>query len=1086
MDRTHSFGYWLRRRRKALDLTQAELAQRANCSLELIRKIEADARRPSRQLAELLAECLGIDASERAAFIQAARAERPVDELALPAQPVEQPVAALPQGTVTFLFTDIEGSSRLWEQHPRVMPTALARHDALMNEVVTAHSGVVFKTVGDSMLAAFAQAPQALAAALGAQRAVEAELWELPAPPQVRMALHTGSAETRAGDYFGPALNRAARLLAAGHAGQVVLSLATEELVREHLPPDVTLRDLGTHRLKDLSLPERIFQLVAPDLPTAFPQLNTLDARRTNLPAQPTALIGREREVGAACTLLRRADARLVTLTGPGGIGKTRLGLQVAAELVEDFMHGVYFVDLAPIGDPHLVTGAIASTLGVREMAGWGLLQSLKDYLRDKRILLLLDNFEHVLEAAPLIAELLAAAAPLKLLATSREALHLRGEKEVVVQPLTLPPHPPSPSPTAEGRGVGSPPLPVWERGPGGEGDLTQYAAVALFIERAVDAQFDFHVTNTNAPAVAEICARLDGLPLAIELAAARIKLFAPEALLARLSNRLALLTGGPRDLPARQQTLRNTIGWSYRLLSQEQQALFASLGVFVGGWTLETAESVCKAAADLSIEILDGLQVLVDHSLLRHEARSASTARFSMLETIREYAVEQFEASGVAALVRQQHAVYYLALAEVAEPWLRTADQRRWLDLLEAELGNIRAALQWFIAGGEVAAALRLGGALWQFWAMRGHVNEGRERLMQLLALAERAAESHGGALAEPQAKARFATGVLSLIQGDFTATESLFQESVALFRTTQDRWGLACALGYLGLFEVFKSNTGANSCEESAALFEELGDPWGRAFALACRGVAAAGQGNPAARTFGTDGVRMLRELGDRWNAARLLLQLWDAAQWQEQAGWSVTFLEQSLALFREIGDTAGIADSLHNLGKIARWQGDYGRAAAIYDECLALVRELGLKPILAGTLHARGMVAYYQGDDQQARALLAQSLALFQETGQPYAIGWCLQGLAGVAARAGPAGARRAARLLAADDHINNPLQYFGPDSRREWEGIAAAARAQLDEATWASAWAEGHALTLEQAIAEALDQTTKPTDAPHRGG
>ncbi len=438
MERTHSFGYWLKRRRKALDLTQAELAQRVSCSLDLIQKIEADARRPSRQLAERLAGSLGLDAAGRVAFVQAARAERAVDQLALPTQPAEQPAQRLPHGTITFLLADIEGSARLWEQHPRAMPAALARHNALLKAIVRAYGGSVFQTIGDTVLAAFAEAPVALAAALAAQRVIGTEAWELPESPRVRMALHTGSVESHTGEYVGPALNRAARVLAAGHGGQVLLSLATEQLVREHLPPETTLRDLGTHRLKDLSLPEQIFQVAVPDLPASFPALNTLDARPTNLPAQPTALIGREQEVVAVATLLRRSNVRLVTLTGPGGVGKTRLSLQAAAELVDDFAHGVYFVDLAPIREPSLVTSAIAATLGVRENGGRPVLAVLKDYLRDKRMLMLLDNFEQVIDAAPVVAELLGAAAQLKVLVTSREVLHLRGEKEVSVQPLAL------------------------------------------------------------------------------------------------------------------------------------------------------------------------------------------------------------------------------------------------------------------------------------------------------------------------------------------------------------------------------------------------------------------------------------------------------------------------------------------------------------------------------------------------------------------------------------------------------------------------------------------------------------------------
>jgi predicted ATPase/class 3 adenylate cyclase len=698
MDESASFGAWLQRRRKALDLTQAELAQRAGCALGTIRHIEQDERRPSKQLAALLADALSIPAAQRAAFLLAARAELGVDRLAAPTQLVPErrvDEATLPRGTVTFLFTDIEGSTQLWQQHPQAMPGALARHDAILRTSIHAHGGVVFKTVGDGVCAAFARAPSALAAALEAQRALQAEVWGSSGPLRVRVALHTGTAEERDADYFGPPLNRVARLRAAGHGGQVLLSLATEELMREHLPPDVALRDLGSHRLKDLSLPEQIFQLVAPDLPVDFPPLRTLEAYRTNLPTQPTALLGREQEVATVGDLLRRAGVRLVTLTGPGGIGKTRLALQVAAELLDDnaapllpqreremggegrFPNGIYFVNLAPISDPNLVATAIAQTLGVREQSGRSVLDSLQVYLRDRQMLLVLDNFEQVLQAAPDIAALLAAAPGVKILVTSRAVLKVRGEKEIAVVPLALP------DPTQ---------LPPLAR-------LTQYAAVALFIERALDVQPDFAVTNENAPAVAEICARLDGLPLAIELAAARIKLFAPAALLSRLERRLPLLTGGPRDLPARQQTLRNTIDWSYHLLNAGEQTLFRRLGVFVGGWTLEAAAAVCNAEGDLSLAVLDGLAALVDQSLLRQEAATDGEPRFVMLELIREYALERLEQSGEADLVRRQHAGFFLEWAEKFEGFFHT----QWAleERLETDHDNFRAALTWALAGG-------------------------------------------------------------------------------------------------------------------------------------------------------------------------------------------------------------------------------------------------------------------------------------------------------------------------------------------------------------------------------------------------
>ncbi len=506
-------------------------------------------------------------------------------------------MADLPTGTVTFLFTDIEGSTTRWEHQRAAMQAALARHDDILRAAIEAHEGHVFKTVGDAFYAVFTSAPDALEAALAAQSPLQAEAWSEDVDTlRVRMALHTGTVQQRDGDYFGPPLNRVARLLSAGHGGQVLLSHVTRELVRDYLPPGAELRDLGEHRLKDLIRPEHVFQLVAPDLPADFQPLRTLDNRPNNLPLQLTPFIGRERELEVVRERLAQPDMRLLTLSGPGGTGKTRLGLQVAADLLDTFPDGVWFVNLAPISDPALVMPTIAATLGIAEVAGQSLLDTLKWYLRDKQMLLVLDNFEQVLPAAPVVNDLLAAAPGLKVLVTSRALLGIYGEHDVAVPPLALP----------DLRR-----LPPLER-------LSQYEAVRLFIERAQAAKSDFAITGENAPAVAEICVRLDGLPLAIELAAARIRLLPPQALLQRLSSRLKLLTGGRRDLPARHQTLRGAIEWSYSLLDPVEQTLFARLAVFVGGRTLEAVEAVCNADGDLEVDVLDGLASLVDKSLVR------------------------------------------------------------------------------------------------------------------------------------------------------------------------------------------------------------------------------------------------------------------------------------------------------------------------------------------------------------------------------------------------------------------------------------------------------------------------------------
>jgi predicted ATPase/class 3 adenylate cyclase len=539
-----------------------------------------------------------------------------------------------PTGTVTFLFTDIEGSTKLWEDDAPAMRAALARHDDVLRSAMGEHGGYVFKTVGDAFCATFTTAPDALEAALEAQRRLLSSEWKQTGPLRVRIALHTGAAEEREGDYFGPPLNRVARLLSAAHGGQVVLSLPTQELVRDQLPTGRSLRDLGERRLKDLFRPERIFQLLAPELPSEFPPLRSLDAYRNNLPLQPTPLIGREKEVAEVRERLSRTEVRLLTLTGAGGTGKTRLGLQAAAELTEYFEDGVFFISLAAIRDPQLVVPAMAGTPGVKEAGGQPLLESLEDYLGEKRMLLLVDNFEQVLEAAPVVTELLAAAPNLKVLATSRIPLGLYGEYEYSVPPLALP-DPERPPP----------------------------------VERAQAAKADFSVTNENAPAVAEICVRLDGLPLAIEFAASRIKVLSPQKMLGRLGNRLKLLTGGARDLPERQRTLRSTIEWSYGLLAEGEKVLYGRLSVFAGGRTLEAIEAICDVGGDLPVDVLDGLASLVDKSLLKQEEGVGREPRFVMLETIHEFAREKLEQSAEAEEIKRLHAQYFLTLAEGGLP---------------------------------------------------------------------------------------------------------------------------------------------------------------------------------------------------------------------------------------------------------------------------------------------------------------------------------------------------------------------------------------------------------------------------------
>jgi predicted ATPase/class 3 adenylate cyclase len=814
----------------------------------------------------------------------------------------------LPAGTVTFLFTDIEGSTALWERDRPAMEAAVDRQFALLDTAISAHGGVRFKVVGDAVQAAFPTAPDAIAAALAAQRALLAEPWqEQTGPLRVRMALHTSAATPRDGDYLAPGLNRLARLLAAGHGGQVLVSLATQELARDSLPSGTTLRDLGEHPLRDLYRPERVFQLRHPDLPAEFPPLRTLATRPNNLPLQPTPFLGREEEVDRLVALLGREDVRLLTVTGPGGVGKTRLALQAAADLLEAFPNGVWFVDLTPLADPSLVLPAVGAVLSLRD--GEVTTDRLAGLLGGKRMLLVLDNFERVLEAAPFVADLLARVPGAKVLVTSRIPLHAYGEQEYPLAPLPLP------DPLR---------LPTLER-------LSQYDAVRLFVARARAVKPDFAVTDANAPAVAEICYRLDGLPLAIELAAARVKVLPPQALLKRLERRLPLLTGGARTLPARQQTMRDAIAWSHDLLSLDEQTLFRRLAIFPGGCTIDAAEAVGDPEGRL--DLLGCLTSLVDESLMRQAEGTVGDPRFRMLATVREFGLDQLEASGERDEILQRLATWCLGLAEQAEPDEYFANiSPGWVPRLDEEFPNLRAAVTWLLEHGEATRALRILAAAEDFWLQRHTGNVELYRWLEAALAAAPAAPARDRAIAH---------WLLSIGNGALGHDEAAMHHAQRL-RDAAEEAGDSTSFGF--------------------AYFA-------LAYAWECRGDVPR-----AAAAYAKADAAWEAESGEEFSPSYAEAELADKWVLQGNLEAGVSRLEELLTRVRQRTDPPWWVVLVVNLrGHAALRQGDLPRAAGLFAEAIDHARVLHHSQSLFGAMAGMAGVALARGESPRAARLL-----------------------------------------------------------------------------------------------------------------
>lgn len=821
-------------------------------------------------------------------------------------------MSTLPTGTVTFLLSDLEGSTRLWEQQRAPMREALARHDALAQEIVAGHDGALVKPrgEGDSLFCAFARAGDAVAAAAALQMAFCREPWPSEVRLSMRIALHTGEADRRDGDYYGPPVNRCARLRQLASGGQILLSQATRNLVADDLPPDLSVRDLGQHRLKDLAQPEHVFQLLHPDLPADFPPLRSLDARPHNLPIQLSSFVGRETEMAEAARLLR--TTRLLTLTGAGGAGKTRLALQTAAEQMDDYPGGVFLVELAPLAEPPLLVHAVAQVLGVRETPGSPLTDSLIEHLRPRTLLLVLDNCEHLVAPCAHLADTLLRACPdLRVLTTSRERLQIGGECVWTVPLLSVP----------DARAV-----PTVDA-------LAPCASVALFVERAQAVLPSFALSPHNAAAVAQICRRLDGIPLALELAAARVNVLSPAQIAQRLGDVFRLLTKGSRTGLTHHQTLRAMLDWSYDQLDASEQRLLQRLSVFTGGWTLDAAEAVCSGAGIEPEDVLDGLDSLAKKSLVQAED-SGDQKRYRLLETLRQYGEEKLRESGDLDRMRGEHRDWFLLLAELAESQMAGPEQAAWLGRLEVEHDNLRAALKWSVEG---EPRLRLASALHLFWRTHGHLSEGRGWLEGALTLARTAPEPM-------RAKAINRAGIFAWAQGDYATAKNFWEQSLTLYRNLSDKQGTAKVLNNLAMLADVQRlwPEAAQRYEEALAAYRQAGDQANVAAVLGNLGKNATAQGDyQTAERLCKESLTIRRHLGDSMAVATVLYSLAEIAYRQGDFAAARAQWEESLRLRQNLGDTAGIASSLSGLVFVAGATGDFVRAARLcgaFDTLLA----------------------------------------------------------------------------------------------------------------------------------------------------
>ena len=915
-------------------------------------------------------------------------------------------------GTLTFLFTDIEGSTQRWGRDRDAMAVSLSRHDALMRDAIAAHGGEIFKTVGDAFYAVFANAPAGIAAAIDAQRALAAEDFAAIGGAFVRMALHTGTPQERDGDYFGPTVNRVARLLAIGHGEQVLVSGATAELLQGEMPPETSLRDLGAHRLKDLARAERVYQLVAPGLRESFPPLRSPDALPNNLPLQLTSFVGRDDDVREIKGLLQ--EDRLVTLVGSGGAGKTRCAIQAGAELLDGFADGAWLIELARISDPSLVASAIAQTLSVRESHNQPLLDTLLANLKHRRLLLVLDNCEHVIDEVRNVAGAILRACPdLRILATSRESLNIAGEHVFRLPSLAVPPA--DRTVTAEA--------------------VRQFGAVALFADRAAASDARFELTDVNAPVVTEISRRLDGIPLAIELAAARVKVLSPQQLLQKLDERFRVLTGGDRSALPRHQTMRALIDWSYDLLSEQERALFIKLSIFAGGFTLESACAVCGDETLDEIAVLELLSSLVDKSLVAAEPGESNT-RYRLLESTRQYAREKLSERNEYDAVARAHAIAFLEIARRLEAAYDSTPDDEWFEQVEPEVENWRAALDWALTGkGDLLLGQRLVGALGREWAFM-FAAEGRRWIHAAQAGIDEATPPL--VLAQLDLIEAQLDGVLGMHKASHAAAERALER----YRGLDDKFGVAQALRHAGRGLVFlgRPEEGEVLLREALVTFRERN----------ARTLIGATLENIAIGRYASGDIAASRQ-----------------------------YYAEALTIFKANGAERLAAAVATNLAEAEFRAGNAAEALRLASDAMATDSRAIFTYRIAFLMcnMAAYLVALARYDEARVRA--REALRLARDVNYEVAVAWAMQHLAAVATFRSSADAeeqkesrRRAGLLLA---HVDARLERLGvlrePTEVQEYDKVTEALSEIFNPAELSALDEEGRALSQERAFIEA---------------